>query len=436
MSGPKVDEAAIRRQEQARIEAARKRRLNAINRINQYRQEIEQTLRPEWVAAQDAGMGPNIQKLTRLRDEALARLDQQISLLSKGNEQTDTDSPVMEADRELRAFRKQSESLVQTISKIAASSESFKKREAGLASVKKQKQLQIRRLQLPQPGAPEEPKAPAAETVTESDIKEDVKVFEEEITEFMQTEGLLARHKNSMLRLRADLAEITKTSLKPAQKRTRIRRLFEDFTSISDLARRDVAELKAAYEEYTSECFDIPHLIRPLSDFSSIDEIQQAKKDARALAEKQLSKEYIRRQIDEVMAKHGYDVIQSEYLEAANSSGQILYGVDDGTAVDVFVSDENQVTMRVVGIGFGTEIDAEESERLYRQQCAFCSMHPQITRELEMRGVILKEKNHMPPDKKFNKKIQTRSSSGSGRQGSRDRKKRQGQTGDKVRYME
>ena len=38
-------------------------------------------------------------------------------------------------------------------------------------------------------------------------------------------------------------------------------------------------------------------------------------------------------------------------------------------------------------------------------------MHPQITAELEMRGVILHTKKHMPPDRKYNKKIQTKSTS-------------------------
>ena len=65
--------------------------------------------------------------------------------------------------------------------------------------------------------------------------------------------------------------------------------------------------------------------------------------------------------------------------------------------------------MRVVGIGFDSNISAAEDERLFQQQCAFCSLHPQITKELEMRGVVLHTKKHMAPDKKFNKKLQTRS---------------------------
>ena len=102
-------------------------------------------------------------------------------------------------------------------------------------------------------------------------------------------------------------------------------------------------------------------------------------------------------------------MIQSDLLKESADAGQVLYGVDDGTAISVFVSDENQLTMRVVGVGFDSEISEEENERLYRQQCAFCSLHPQITKELEMRGIILRSKKHLPPDRKFNKKLVTKS---------------------------
>lgn len=47
-------------------------------------------------------------------------------------------------------------------------------------------------------------------------------------------------------------------------------------------------------------------------------------------------------------------------------SGQVLYGVNDDTAIDIFVSDESQVTMRVVGIGFDTDIsEAEKSDCVF-----------------------------------------------------------------------
>lgn len=49
-------------------------------------------------------------------------------------------------------------------------------------------------------------------------------------------------------------------------------------------------------------------------------------------------------------------------------SGQVLYGVNDDTAIDVFVSDESQVTMCVVGIGFDTDISEAEDEK---SDCVF-----------------------------------------------------------------
>ena len=67
--------------------------------------------------------------------------------------------------------------------------------------------------------------------------------------------------------------------------------------------------------------------------------------------------------------------------------------------------------MRVVGVGFDSEISETENEKLFQEQCAFCTMHPQITAELAMRGVLLQTKKHMPPDRKFNKKIVTKTKS-------------------------
>ena len=108
------------------------------------------------------------------------------------------------------------------------------------------------------------------------------------------------------------------------------------------------------------------------------------------------------------MAMLGYNLVDSDILVDIYDSGQILYGVDDNSAIDVFVSNDNQVTMRVIGIGFDSQISDKEDDALYQKQCAFCSMHPQITAELEMRGVILHTKKHLPPDRKYNKKIKTK----------------------------
>ena len=165
--------------------------------------------------------------------------------------------------------------------------------------------------------------------------------------------------------------------------------------------------MKNVYDEYLKEFLDSEETPRPISSFGDENEIRKAIETEQEKARERISGEYVRRQIDEIMGKHGYKVVHSELLKEMNEKGQILYGIDDDTAVDVFVSDSSQVTMRVVGIGFDSEISDEEDEELYKKQCAFCSMHPQIVRELEMRGVILRTVNHLPPSKKFNKKIKT-----------------------------
>lgn len=242
--------------------------------------------------------------------------------------------------------------------------------------------------------------------ITEEDVNAQAEAFEEDIKLRMEKGEMTGTHKNSILLISQDFHELRDSSLPPETKSKRMRRLYAQYEKVNGLIRSEMEVLRAAYNEYLAECFDSAAAPAPLSDFSSVSDIKRVAKEAKELAENRISQDYIRRQIDDVMAKHGYNVIRSDQLEEA--SGQVLYGVDEDSAINVFVSDDNLVTMRVVGIGFDSDISDAESEKLYQQQCAFCSLHPQLTAELEKRGVILTTRKHNPPDKKFNKKVKVR----------------------------
>ena len=132
-------------------------------------------------------------------------------------------------------------------------------------------------------------------------------------------------------------------------------------------------------------------------------------------------KQYVIEQIGEVMKKHGFNVVQSDNLE--KTDGRQLFEMDDDSAVDVYVSDNNQVSMRVVGLGFDSNISEKEDEELFQKQVSFCTQHPQIMRDLERRGVKLSTVVHRPPSKKFNTKIATKSTTGRGNRAKREEKK-------------
>ena len=63
------------------------------------------------------------------------------------------------------------------------------------------------------------------------------------------------------------------------------------------------------------------------------------------------------------------------------------------------------VTLKIVGIGFDEEITERESDRLYEEQCNFCSMFPELVEELRIRGDILNEVRYNEANKKYNSKI-------------------------------
>ena len=396
MSGPKVDTAELRRQELQRLEAARDERMKLCA-------EISDTLL--WMEKQcgeicglldkDESFSENSQKVKKQSENCKKRLKALHKRVSAGNEMFD----IKAARAELDAIRQEldmDESIRQSKELIAHSEKlNSIKREAEAMAGTRRKIL-------------EDIKESIIEAGDTSLLEEQADAFEQELTQRMNEGELTGMHKNSILMLLQDLRELRRSSLPADTAGKRLQRLYGQYEKIGALINSEMDVMRAVYKEYCTECFDLDDEPAALADFSSLDELKEAAQQMRERARCRMSGEYIRRQIDDVMKKHGYDLVRSELLHEADASGQALYGVDKDSAINVFVSDEGQVTMRVVGIGFDEDITEAESEKLYQQQCAFCSLHPQLTKELEMRGVILHTRKHNPPDKKFNKKIKTR----------------------------
>lgn len=404
MSGPKVDVAELRRQEMMRLEAEREKRKNLSNKILKSLRQIETYMQSEIaLMSQDALLKDNCEQIQALRRDCCDALQKIVEEIKKGNELTDLDELEQKALSVINNYQGNAKRHLEIVEKMAQSSEQYLKLKENRQELEKAKRKKIMRLSMSGQTQSD------PETTTETELVELSKVFEEEISTFLQEEAMTGKHKNSILLILQDLNEIMKSDVSVSRKESRLRCLFDDFKKMTSMINDSMSEMKALYEEYKDECFDLNIPVMALKDFSNKDDIEDAIEMMREKAQKQLSKEYIKRQIDEVMAKHGYDMVQSNVLTEDEMNGQVLYGVNDDTAIDVFVSDESQVTMRVVGIGFDTDISEAEDEKLYREQCAFCSMHPQITAELAMRGVILHTRNHMPPNKKFNKKLQVKS---------------------------
>lgn len=409
MSGPKVDEFELMEMERARLEEERRKRLRLASGIQQMIDGLGmQRGNSGDLLREDSQFGEKYDALLKKEQACRNELNEYLEIVKRGNEQLDLQEIEKRAMERVLQFEQDTRDEIQEIKnlekKFSSSSKQFQKiEEEGkkLAEAKRQTIMRISLLKT-------EGKDAEKETVSPEEIREQCNAFQEEIKEFISL-PMTNKHKNSVLYLHQDLQELEKSDLDSAKKGKRVKRLFEEYEKLKALIKHEMEGITEVYEEYKRECFDLDIPILKLNDFSDVKEIKEAIKNIKEKAEARLAKDYIRRQIDDLMQKHGYDVIQSDLLKESPDSGQVLYGVDDSTAISVFVSDENQLTMRVVGVGFDSEISEEENERLYREQCAFCSLHPQITKELEMRGIILRSKKHLPPDRKFNKKLVTKS---------------------------
>lgn len=409
MSGPKVDEFELMEMERARLEEERRKRLKLASGIQQMIDGLGKLQgNSENLLKEDFQFKEKYDAIMKKEQACRNELNKFLEIVKRGNEQLDLQEIERQARERVLQLERDTSDEIREIKnlekKFSSSTKQFQKiEEEGkkLAEAKRQTIMRISSLKT-------EGKDAEKEAVSTEEIREQCNAFQDEIKEFISL-PMTNKHKNSVLYLHQDLQELEKSDIDSAKKSKRVKRLFEEYEKLKALIKHEMEGITEIYEEYKRECFDLDTPILKLNDFSDGKEIKEAIKNIKEKAEARLAKDYIRRQMDDLMQKHGYNVIQSDLLKESSDAGQVLYGVDDSTAISVFVSDENQLTMRVVGVGFDSEISEEENEKLYREQCAFCSLHPQITKELEMRGIILRSKKHLPPDRKFNKKLVTKS---------------------------
>lgn len=400
MSGPKVDTAAIRQQELLRLMTARQQRCSLAENIQKSIHETDNCLGRDFeMLMKQEQFQESGKQMIELQETCKKELQKLLRQVKNGNELLDIEEIQQKHNLIMQQFRKEIQG-GRKRADIVRNTHDFALFQRESQQLEKARQNVIRRMS--------EQSATDIQTISTQEVQQQYQAFSEEITRFLTREPMTGTHKNTMLLLVHDLEELEKSDISPDEKSRKMQRLYKEYTDISAHIRNEMEYMSAGYEEYCQAYFDAEMPLKEITEFSSLEEIQTATEQAKQSAVAQVSREYIRRQIDEVMSKHGYQVVSSEQLEETDNH-QVLYGVGDDTAIHVFVSDEQQVTMRVVGIGFDDTISEEEDEKLFQKQCAFCQMHPEITEELALRGVILQTKKHMPPDKRFNKKIRTRS---------------------------
>lgn len=272
-------------------------------------------------------------------------------------------------------------------------------------------------------------------SVTEAMIHQDLMVFYDSLAELMCTDGLNDRQARDILAIRQELKRIeADTGISAELRSKKIATLYNTFDHRRQAIDADLQEMRKYYEQYLQETYDVPEIRREMADFNSIDEIAAASGEARTQRLERLKVQYVQKQVDRVMKKNGLNLVDSAIMGRKEDDKRVVYGIDDKTAVDVFVSEKGTVATRIVGVNFGAKPSEAEEEALSARGHKFCSKMRQIEDDLEDVGVVLRRKQTLPPDRQYNTWIQIQNSMQETKKETTRKRKRQ--TNNKVMYME
>ena len=340
MSGPKVDIARLRRQEKELLAAARKRRMLLADKIDKYINEVENCINPDIFSLKDdKNIVISCDKIRNYQVKSLKKLNDLLKKVKDGDELLNVEDITRECEVIYDDFNNDVKDELKLINQLVSASEEYKAKQENRQAIANSKRKIISRISSVQSNIKDISVDNPSENLTNNKMEQDniynvevtqdivrqqYETFDQEICEYMEQENLTVKHKKSMLQIRQDLVEIFNSNIDLEKKSMRISRLFDEYEKMDMMISREIEDMKLVYDEYLSECFDLKEEPKKLSDFSSKKEIELEIEIAKKVAEKRMTKLYIKRQIDEVMSKHGYDIVQSDVLEQANNDGQVI----------------------------------------------------------------------------------------------------------------
>ena len=156
-----------------------------------------------------------------------------------------------------------------------------------------------------------------------------------------------------------------------------------------------------------------------LSTFASLDDAEhylESLKMRRIAARQQ---EYLRSCIDEVMARHGYDIARSVTLHQQVAGEHLVFGNEEADeGIHVFVSQNGDMMMEAVGVSDPASIvegdqvriaktgDADQANYLLEFQEGFCAVYAEIADELEAYGIHMNTIHRFAPSVEYSKELQ------------------------------
>lgn len=169
----------------------------------------------------------------------------------------------------------------------------------------------------------------------------------------------------------------------------------------------EIEECKDLYATYCALAAIINTDPKPISDFDGVETLEDeiAKLDTQYQNKDEM--DYIADQINQVMIELGYEFVSSHVLQQEEEKDVSIYGVDNQTGVVVYTGENGEVMMQVANLGDSEEMEEEEIEDNFEMQISFCAAHQDIVDALKKRGIMLQQKNYMPPHRSHAKKVCT-----------------------------
>lgn len=174
----------------------------------------------------------------------------------------------------------------------------------------------------------------------------------------------------------------------------------------ADIRRRE-CEKRNLYDDYAALAVLMDVIPKPPSDFPDTEALKEIIADFNCRLRQKNEMDYIADQINEAMVSLGYGFVTSRVLTRKDRTEMdcSLYQADDRTGIAVYTDQSGAVMMRMTVLGSDTDITDDDRLFSLERQIDFCAGHADIVDALAERGVYLKQKSYLEPDKKYTYKV-------------------------------
>lgn len=174
----------------------------------------------------------------------------------------------------------------------------------------------------------------------------------------------------------------------------------------ADIIRRET-EITALYDDYVAIATMADVIPKNPSDFADAQAIKKDIADLNCKLRKKDEMDYIADQINDAMISLGYGLVTSRVLTRKDQSEMdcSLYQADDETGIAIYTDQTGAVMMRMTVLGDDSDITEDDRDFSLQRQIDFCAGHADIVEALAERGVYLKQKSYLEPDKKHTYKV-------------------------------